>query len=179
MTETPIPLEPPEDDLPAYDPVLDSEAQLLSAMLWCKDTNALARIIDFLTPADFYRPQYGAVYAAISRLITRGQTHDPASVRVELRARGDKEGLPQSMIDHVVPLLTTLGASDLAVSSYASQVASESYRRQFTRMVNRLKTAAETAPEDQLFTLMVEQGKGQRRAWERYTQFTAPAIATR
>lgn len=160
----------------AYDPVVDSEALLLSAMMWSQDLNALHRITDFLTPEDFYRTQYGAVYAALSRLIGEGHPHDPASVRVELRSRGDEAGLPLSTVNDLISMLATLGASDLVVVSYAAQVASESYRRQFTRMVGELKTAAERAPEDQLFKIMVEHGKRQRRAWQRYTDFARPAV---
>lgn len=164
------PMTPP--DPASYNPLVDPEALLVSAMMWSNDEETLQEIAEFLTPEDFYRVQYSVVFSAICSQISNSRPHDPASIRVELRAGGDDVGIPLSTVNSLITELTTIGANDLAVRAYADQVASESYRRQFGSMVEALRFAADTAPESQLFEIMIAHGKKQRRAWERYQSFS-------
>lgn len=57
------PMTPP--DPASYNPLVDPEALLVSAMMWSNDEETLQEIAEFLTPEDFYRVQYSVVFSAI------------------------------------------------------------------------------------------------------------------
>ena len=55
-------------------------------MLLCKD--AIADVLEALSPADFYRPAHQRVYDAILDLYARGEPADTVTVAAELDQRG-------------------------------------------------------------------------------------------
>lgn len=154
-----------------YNPRYDSEALLLSALLWAGQRGhhtAANAVAQALTAEDFYRPMYAKVFRVMCERAQESRPCDSASVITALTSKGTKEGMSQRDATEMMMTLIGLQANDLAVEDYAHQVASKSYRRQFHRMVTHLGQIATEAPEDELFAHLVEVGKGQRRAWERY-----------
>ena len=65
-------------------------------------------------------------------------------------------------------MLTNLEHIPPKITDYAEAVASNSYRRQYRNMVERLSRQAHTAPEKDLYPLLVKEGKKQRRIKDRY-----------
>lgn len=166
--------EPTDVDPGIDDPNLDSEALLVAAMLWSSDTTTLQKITEYFVPADFFRPQYAAIFEAIKQSMEDKAPTDHASIRSFLRKQGDNDLIKVSQVDNLIVTLMGLHAHDLQVLHYAKQAASESYRRQFRDMAVALVDAADTAPEHQLFEkIMVEEGKKQRTQWQRYQEFVA------
>lgn len=168
---------PPEDtdaqERPDYDPRHDSEALLLSAMLWAGqrgDLHPVRQALAIIEPADFYRPHYAKVCAVIAERATRDLPTDSASVIATLSAQGAHNGLSRRDTTELMATLLGLQANDLLAPEYARQVLSISYRRQFQRMVTRLSQIAHEAPEDALFEHLVAVGKQQRTAWQRYSR---------
>lgn len=151
-----------------YIPAHDSEALLLSAMMWTRDTPALQSITSQLTPEDFYRPHYGYIFSVVRQRVTEGKPCDAASMNSALNAAGGHGGWTRKDIVNFMAMLATLESNSHIVNEYAVQVASGSYRRQFKRMVQHLHHAGDEAAEYELFDIMVQQGKAQRTAWERY-----------
>lgn len=168
------PEDTPDIDAPAgtdYNPRYDSEALLLSALLWAGERGnhtAANAVAQTLTVEDFYRPMYAKIFRVLCERAQKRKPCDSASVITALTSRGTKDGMLQRDATEMMMTLIGLQANDLAVTDYAHQVASKSYRRQFHRMVAHLGQIATEAPEDELFARLVEVGKGQRRAWDRY-----------
>lgn len=148
--------------------ISSSEACLLSAMMHNRDEDLLRRIADKLAPADFESPIFAKIFTGMAELLTERRPCDPAAVRSYITAKGERDGLPADTLNTTIVGLLTLDAIDLHAGEYARQVASASYRRQFARMADGLRHAAETAPEAELLPIMVQYGIGQRKAWERY-----------
>lgn len=71
--------QPPQD--------LSAEQSVLGGMMLSKD--AIADVVEELTPGDFYRPAHEAVYDCILDLYTRGEPADPVTVAAELEKRGE------------------------------------------------------------------------------------------
>ncbi|MEZ2122998.1 DnaB-like helicase N-terminal domain-containing protein [Corynebacterium sp. CCM 9203] len=149
------------------DPRLDSEALLLAALLWTRQGVEAREIVEKLCRDDFFNVSYGAVFEAIAELISENRTHDGAAVRSHLLTQGSSGDLPPSAINSVMLMLTTLDHVPEQAGEYARQVAGAAYRRQFADMAERLRMIAETAAQDQLFELLVDEGRKQRQAWRR------------
>ena len=161
----------PDDHVP-YDPRHDSEALLLSALLWAGQRGDLAPVTQatgIVEAGDFYRPHYAKVFSVIQQRAGEGKTTDSATVIATLSAKGAREGMTTRDTTELMATLLGLQANDLLSAEYARQVLSISYRRQFHRMVQRLAQIASDAPEDELFDQLVAQGRQQRAAWERFT----------
>lgn len=147
---------------------LDPEAMLLGALMWAPDDyDAATRVCEVLTPDDFYNVSYGEIFSLIATRRDAGHPVDAASLQSAFHALGDTSPVPLSTVRSMLLSIATLGAAPERLTAYADQVLGTSYRRQFQQMAGKLAHAAETAPEDQLFSIMVEHGKAQRRAWNR------------
>ncbi|WP_018684295.1 replicative DNA helicase [Actinokineospora enzanensis] len=70
---------PPQD--------LDAEQSVLGGMMLSKD--AIADVIEALSPTDFYMPKHQVIYDCILDLYGRGEPADPITVAAELDRRGD------------------------------------------------------------------------------------------
>jgi replicative DNA helicase len=71
--------QPPQD--------LAAEQSVLGGMMLSKD--AIADVVEVLSPGDFYRPAHQAVYDCILDLYGRGEPADPITVSAELERRGE------------------------------------------------------------------------------------------
>lgn len=168
---------PPEDtdaqERPDYDPRHDSEALLLSAMLWAGqrgDLEPVRSAIEVVTAGDFYRPHYAKLFSLIAQRCNNGKPTDSATAVARLSALGTRDGMPARDAYDLMATLLNLQAQDLLAREYAEQVLSMSYRRQFQRMVADLSQIAAEAPEDALFEHLVVIGKQQRTAWQRFNE---------
>ncbi|MGH3500840.1 MAG: replicative DNA helicase [Nocardioidaceae bacterium] len=70
----------PPQDVPA-------EQSVLGGMMLSKD--AIADVVEVITPEDFYRPAHQAVYECVLDLYARGEPADPITTSAELERRGD------------------------------------------------------------------------------------------
>ena len=147
------------------------EALLLAALLITRNEDELHRQVDRLHVADFYETNYAAVFATMKDQLAQHRPCDAASIRSALRAQGENSGIPLGDVDSLIQMLTTLDVNPFILDSYAQQVASASYRRQFAAMTATLARLADTAAEDELYTLFVEEGHKQRQARARYETF--------
>ncbi|WP_016698006.1 replicative DNA helicase [Actinoalloteichus spitiensis] len=71
--------QPPQD--------LTAEQSVLGGMLLSKD--AIADVVEVITPNDFYRPAHQAIYDCVLDLYGRGEPADPITVSAELERRGE------------------------------------------------------------------------------------------
>jgi replicative DNA helicase len=71
--------QPPQD--------LSAEQSVLGGMMLSKD--AIADVVEVLTPADFYRPAHQAVYDCVLDLYSKGEPADPVTVSAELERAGE------------------------------------------------------------------------------------------
>jgi len=75
----PFEKQPPQD--------LAAEQSVLGGMMLSKD--AIADVVEVLSPNDFYRPAHQAVYDCVLDLYGRGEPADPITVSAELERRGE------------------------------------------------------------------------------------------
>ncbi|AUS78829.1 replicative DNA helicase [Actinoalloteichus sp. AHMU CJ021] len=71
--------QPPQD--------LTAEQSVLGGMLLSKD--AIADVVEVITPNDFYRPAHQSIYDCVLDLYGRGEPADPITVSAELERRGE------------------------------------------------------------------------------------------
>jgi replicative DNA helicase len=64
-----------------------AEQSVLGGMLLSKD--AIADVVEVLSPHDFYRPAHQAIYDCVLDLYGRGEPADPITVSAELERRGE------------------------------------------------------------------------------------------
>jgi replicative DNA helicase len=79
MATGPFEKQPPQD--------LAAEQSVLGGMMLSKD--AIADVVEVLSPGDFYRPAHQAVYDCVLDLYGRGEPADPITVSAELERRGE------------------------------------------------------------------------------------------
>jgi Replicative DNA helicase len=159
---------PDNDDATREPLLLDPEALLLCAMMWAPDNDDDAtRVCTVLTAKDFYKPQMGALFSIITTRRTNGEAADPASIQSWLSEQGDRAPLPAHTARPLLIDIATLGVTHERIIAFADQVLGASYRRGYQVMATALAHAGETAPEDQLFEIMVNHGRAQRTAWNR------------
>ncbi|MGH3623445.1 MAG: DnaB-like helicase C-terminal domain-containing protein, partial [Sciscionella sp.] len=82
---TQAPPQPTFDRQPPQD--LSAEQSVLGGMMLSKD--AIADVVEELSPGDFYRPAHEAVYDCVLDLYSRGEPADPVTVAAELDKRGE------------------------------------------------------------------------------------------
>lgn len=174
-TERNDPMTTPDELLPEAQEVdqatpllLDPEALLLCGLMWAGPSSRDAdRVCDLLEHNDFYHPHHGTIFTLLASRRQSGLTTDPASIRSGLAEQGSKNPLPHRTAERLLIEIATLGVTPEQILSYADQVLGASYRRQYQAMTQALANAAETAPENELFPVMVHHGQRQRAAWER------------
>ncbi|WP_209648175.1 replicative DNA helicase [Kibdelosporangium banguiense] len=76
---------PAFDKTPPQD--LAAEQSVLGGMMLSKD--AIADVVEVLSPGDFYRPAHQNVYDCVLDLYSRGEPADPITVAAELERRGE------------------------------------------------------------------------------------------
>nr|WP_189221779.1 replicative DNA helicase [Saccharothrix coeruleofusca] len=141
MAEPGFERQPPQD--------LAAEQSVLGGMLLSKD--AIADVVEVLSPNDFYRPAHQAVYDCILDLYGRGEPADPITVSAELERRG--ELLRVGGAPYLHTLIATVPTAANA-SYYAEIVAEKAVLRRLveagTRIVQLGYNGAEGADVDEV-----------------------------
>lgn len=157
-----------------HDEDADPEAFLLAALMRTRDVVRIQHATEMLTAADFYDASHAAIFATMRSQVAQHRPCDAASIRSALFAEGEQSGIHPDAIDSLITMLISLDVNDFHLHAYLHQVAGLSYRRQFARMADRLANVAATAPETDLYDLLVKEGKHQRKAWEHYRNLAEP-----
>ena len=160
------------DDLAATDdapvvPELDPEAALLCALLHTTDTDEARHISDQLEQTDFLNPSYGSLFHVIADLITAGEPHHAPRVLSSLSGAGRLAGHHGRLLADALQTVALLGTPAVGVRTLASDVLDASFRRAFARTAANLTRASTEAPTDDLFELMLEQGRAMRTETQR------------
>jgi replicative DNA helicase len=141
MSEPGFERQPPQD--------LAAEQSVLGGMLLSKD--AIADVVEVLSPNDFYRPAHQAVYDCILDLYGRGEPADPITVSAELERRG--ELLRVGGAPYLHTLIATVPTAANA-SYYAEIVAEKAVLRRLveagTRIVQLGYNGADGADVDEV-----------------------------
>jgi replicative DNA helicase len=111
MSEPGFERQPPQD--------LAAEQSVLGGMLLSKD--AIADVVEVLSPNDFYRPAHQSVYDCVLDLYGRGEPADPITVSAELERRG--ELLRVGGAPYLHTLIATVPTA--ANASYYAEIVSE------------------------------------------------------
>ena len=159
------------EETPLYRLALDPEANLLSALLFARVDGRVKAVLNTLTAEDFYNCTYAIIFETMQQLAADGRPIDPTSLAAETDKQGDKLEWKGVHPRRLLADLMGVRAIPENVSYYADQVLSAWYRRQFQTMAYRLQQIGEREAEDELFNRMVEEGKAQRRAWKRKSNF--------
>ncbi|HEY0804362.1 MAG TPA: replicative DNA helicase, partial [Pseudonocardiaceae bacterium] len=134
----PFEKQPPQD--------LAAEQSVLGGMMLSKD--AIADVVEVLSPNDFYRPAHQAVYDCVLDLYGRGEPADPITVSAELERRGELGRVGGAPYLHT--LIATVPTAANA-GYYAEIVAEKAVLRRLveagTRIVQMGYTGAEGGAE--------------------------------
>lgn len=159
-----------QDSVPDYLGEVAPEPMLLCALMWNRRSAVVDQIMTLLAPSDFAKPVERALFEQIRDAHAEGRPYDPASLHSAVERAGDELGVAGDALRDALRGLVTLGADPLFAADYAAQIISQSYRRQFRAMTERLAMVADVAPESDLFDKLVEEGSRQRTAWNRLRQ---------
>lgn len=169
-------VQPTAGDCAPYDARMDPEAKLLCALMWITTTpdEYIVKILNFLTPSDFRRPDHGRLFALICDQVAAGAPLDPTILAGKCDAAGadGRTGWPEGKTPQQYILdIASLQALPSQVGHFAELVIMASYRRQFQSMATYLSQVAAEADVDDMFGIMVEQGRRQRVAVTRLDAF--------
>ena len=141
MSEPGFERQPPQD--------LAAEQSVLGGMLLSKD--AIADVVEVLSPNDFYRPAHQSVYDCVLDLYGRGEPADPITVSAELERRGELMRVGGAPYLHT--LIATVPTAANA-SYYAEIVAEKAVLRRLveagTRVVQLGYNGADGADVDEV-----------------------------
>ena len=173
------------DDLAAADtaptvPELDPEAALLCALLHTADTGAVRHITGHLVQGDFLNPRYGELFQVLADLARAGEPHGPTRVLAALQGAGRLAGHHGKLLADALRTVALLGTPAVGLHAHATDVLDASHRRTFVAVTHTLTRAAAEAPTDDLFDLMLNEGRAMRREWNRLLAFRNghPSTAT-
>lgn len=152
---------------------IDPEALLLSSLMWVGPTlpRDVKNLLDYLREADFHNPVYGRIFRLIREQAHAGLPMDVASLVSCIDSGGKNEIWPDGSHHIILANLAGLRTIPEQATWWADRVLAASYRRQFSRMVERLAQISREAPDTELFERLVGEGKAQRQAWERRRNF--------
>lgn len=179
MTEDPQATADPVDvdDLAATDdaptvPELDPEAALLCALLHTTDTTEARHITGHLEASDFLNPRYSDLYSVIADLIAAGEPHHAPRVLAALTNAGRMAGHQGRLLADALQVVALLGTPAIGVRTLAADVLDAAYRRRFARTAAELTRASTEAPTDDLFEILLDQGRAMRRETTRRADLT-------
>jgi replicative DNA helicase len=123
---------------------LDAERAVLGAVL-LEGREALPRVVEVLTPSDFYTEAHRAVYATMLRLFERGEPVDLITLQEELRREDQLQfvGGPAALA-----LLVEQASIAAYLMSYASIVRDMAVLRELIQASTQIITQAFEAKED-------------------------------
>src|SRR5699024_6300226 len=113
-------------------------------------------------PADYLNPRYAELHEAITALIKAEEPHHATRVLAHLRGTGQLAGHHGRLLTDSLQTVTLLGTPAVGVRTLAADVLDASYRRRFATAAAALTRASTEAPTDDLFELMLEQGRAMR-----------------
>ncbi|WP_115686488.1 DnaB-like helicase N-terminal domain-containing protein [Corynebacterium senegalense] len=150
----------------------DPEVQVLNELLWSANESAASFVLETLREDDFYNPLYGQMFTAIKDSHSRGLGRDAVSVNTHLLANYDALGIahPEN-VSHLLVNIAVLDTPQHSLRDSAYKVLHDSYRRGFDAVADALKFAAQEAPTNELFNILVDHGKQQRASTERLANF--------
>ena len=110
-----------QDEEPAYRLLpqnLEAEQGLLGALMI--DNRALEKVSDFLQPYHFFAPVHQRLYAAILKLVERGQTAGPVTLKNYFEKDGDLQhvGGAEYLSDLATSVITLINAGDYGRTIY-------------------------------------------------------------
>ncbi|MFL0580652.1 DnaB-like helicase N-terminal domain-containing protein [Dietzia sp. 179-F 9C3 NHS] len=155
------------DDLVAADaspevPELDPEAALLCALLHTAETEQARAVTQHLEEADFLNPRYGELFRIISELANAGEQHHATRVLAALRGAGRLSGHHGKLLTDALQIVALLGTPAVGLVTLAADVLDAAYRRRFAAAAAALTRASAEAATDDLFDLMLAQGRAMR-----------------
>lgn len=164
-------------DLAYAAPDEHSETNLLCALMWSDAKHpTIKTTIEYLTSDDFHSPLHGQLFQIIKEKFQSGEPFSARIIDESLQGEEQRHGNAATLRPLLVEAMTANVVIPEQAEGFADQILSASYRRQFAAMTTTLAMAAEHAPEDRLFDIMVEHGKRQREAHSRREGFK-PAVA--
>lgn len=170
------------DDLAASDALpaeLDPEAALLCALLHTTAADEVRHITAHLTAGDFLHPRYGQLYAVIAELVAADEPHHPTRVLAAMTSAGRIAGHHGQLLVDALHTVTLLGTPAVGLTTLAADVLDAAYRRRFAVTAQALTQASAEAPTDDLFEILLAQGRAMRTETKRRAALTAgPAAAT-
>ncbi|KZO60457.1 hypothetical protein A2U19_01410 [Dietzia maris] len=179
MTEDPQATADPVDvdDLAATDdaptvPELDPEAALLCALLHTTDTTEARHITRHLETSDFLNPRYGDLYSVIADLIAAGEPHHAPRMLAALTSAGRMAGHQGRLLADALQVVALLGTPAIGVRTLAVDVLGAAYRRRFVATAQALTRASAEAATDDLFEILLDQGRAMRRETTRRADLT-------
>lgn len=171
------------DDLAATDdaptvPELDPEAALLCALLHTTVTAEARHITGHLEAGDFLNPRYSAIYTVIAELVDANEPHHPTRVLAALTNAGRITGHHGQLLVDALQIVTLLGTPAVGLTTLAADVLDAAYRRRFAATAQVLTQASAEAPTDDLFEILLEQGRAMRAETNRRDALTAGPATT-
>jgi replicative DNA helicase len=122
---------------------LDAEESVLGSMMLSGD--AIAQVIEILTPTDFYRPGHGLIYEAMVNLYAHGEPVDAVTTLEELRRRSTLEEAGGALyIHHLVESVPTPASA----VHYARIVADHALLRRLIAAASNIIQKAFDVPQD-------------------------------
>ena len=122
---------------------LDAEQSVLGAMLESKE--AIANVIEVVTPEDFYKPAHAQIYETILDLYGRGEPADAITIADELGRRGILEQIGgKAYIHGLLEAYPTAGSA----GHYARIVDEHAVLRKLIEAGNEVQEIGFSLPED-------------------------------
>jgi replicative DNA helicase len=121
---------------------VDAEQSVLGALML--DSGSLAKVSDWLSEDDFYRPDHRAIFRAVSVLVGRGDPIDPVTLGDWFEANGLSEIVPP----HYLIEVTNATASSANVVAYAEIVVERARKRRLIDIGARISDAGYDAGSD-------------------------------
>ena len=122
---------------------LDAEQSVLGAMLESKE--AIANVVEIVTPTDFYKPAHTEIYEAILAVYGRGEVPDAITCAEELTRRGTLESIGGKPYIHgLLEAYPTASSAGL----YARIVEEHALLRQLVHAGNEVQEIGFSMPED-------------------------------
>ena len=127
--------------IPPHD--LDAEESLLGAMLLSRD--AIASALELCAADDFYKPNHGHIFGAVTALYTRGEAADPVTVADELR----RSGLLDAVGDASVLTSLQVNTPSTANATYYARIVEEhALLRRLVGVAGEIAELGYSVPED-------------------------------
>ena len=113
----------------------------------------------------------------IAELIAADEPHHPTRVLAALTSAGRMAGHHGRLLADALQTVTLLGTPAVGLTTLAADVLDAAYRRAFAATAHTLTRASAEAPTDELFEILLAQGRAMRTETERRASLTAGPTA--